>query len=137
MEIGKPDPFGRQLVDMRRLDFRCAVTADIRVAHVVHQDENHVWTQRCFFLLPQKVESLQRRDNLWVVNKQLQTPLLIGAGGFFCPVAKFLGSRTEQTKSIVTAQEVEFEATENQLQHSQVDAEIPELFFCHDFLTSN
>jgi flavin-dependent dehydrogenase len=34
------------------------------------------------------VTSLHRDGDLWIVNGEIRTPLLIGAGGHFCPVAR-------------------------------------------------
>ncbi len=56
----------------------------------------------------------------------------MGAGGHFCPVARFLGARRNTAASIVVAQEVEFAAPAEELRGSSVQAETPELFFCPD-----
>jgi flavin-dependent dehydrogenase len=58
--------------------------------------------------------------------------MLIGAGGHFCPVARYLGNKGSPAP--VLAQEVEFEMEAPQAAQSRVEGEIPELFFCRDML---
>jgi len=43
--------------------------------------------------LGQGLDSLQREGNRWIVNGEISTPLVIGAGGHFCPVARFMGAK--------------------------------------------
>ena len=45
------------------------------------------------------------RPALWVVNDEIEAPLLVGAGGHFCPVAQHLGAVLAD-ETIVAAQEV-------------------------------
>lgn len=80
----------------------------------------------------QPVRSLVRRNECWQVNETWEAPLLIGAGGHFCPVAKQLGAREVAGATVVTAQETEFEASDNDLAAGSVLADVPELFFCDD-----
>lgn len=82
------------------------------------------------------VTSIRRADKQWVINESITTPLLIGAGGFFCPVARHLtqsphsaASRVAPSAKPVVAKEAEF----------PIDADTeatglagPELFFCDD-----
>ena len=43
---------------------------------------------------------LERRGDQWVANGRLQAPVVIGAGGHFCPVARFLnGPRRGRSRS--------------------------------------
>jgi flavin-dependent dehydrogenase len=66
-----------------------------------------------------------------VINGELRTPMLVGAGGHFCPVARWLGARgTEDV--VVAAQEVEFRMDAGQRAACRVRPEVPELFFCAD-----
>lgn len=62
------------------------------------------------------------------VNDSIETRLIVGAGGHFCPIARMLGAG-EVSETVVTAQEIEFEMTESQARRCQVTPEIPELFF--------
>lgn len=76
--------------------------------------------------------TLRRDAGAWIVNEEVRAPLLIGAGGHFCPVARFLhpGSRAEP---VVAAQEVEFRMREGQERECAAEAGIPELYFCPDW----
>jgi flavin-dependent dehydrogenase len=74
------------------------------------------------------VTTIRRADGQWIVNDSIATPVLIGAGGFFCPVARYLRG-TRETLNPVVAKEAEF----------PIDADTeatgiagPELFFCDD-----
>lgn len=78
------------------------------------------------------VKSISRDDNSWVINGRYSAPLLIGAGGHFCPVARHIGAHIGATESPVTAQEMEFEMSARQSQDCPVDPETPELFFTPD-----
>ena len=80
----------------------------------------------------QGVTKIERSGGDWVVNDRFAAPLLIGAGGHFCPVARRLGARRLNNASVVTAQEIEFEADPSDLSRGRIDATIPELFFCDD-----
>jgi len=82
--------------------------------------------------LGEPVRSLARRGDGWLVNDAIEAPLLIGAGGHFCPVARFLGSQPGAPESVVAAKEVEFAMDAAQEQACTVRAETPELFFCKD-----
>lgn len=82
--------------------------------------------------LGQSLESLHREGRRWVVNDAVSTPLLIGAGGHFCPVARQLGARVGAGETAVTAKEVEFEMDAGQIATCEVKPEMPELYFCDD-----
>lgn len=75
--------------------------------------------------------SLERSGDQWIVNGRIRTPLLVGAGGHFCPVARFLGARVGN-EILVAAQEAEFEMTASQRAGCSIRAEVPELYFCAD-----
>lgn len=68
----------------------------------------------------------------WRVNGVAEAPVVVGAGGHFCPVARRLGAKVGSTESIVSAHEVEFEMTGAQRAACAVAEETPELFFCED-----
>jgi geranylgeranyl reductase family protein len=80
-------------------------------------------------LLGEGLESFERVDGEWIVNGRLRTPLLIGAGGHYCPVARRLGAAVGTDEGPVTAQEVEFELTPQQAAACTVAPDTPELFF--------
>lgn len=82
------------------------------------------------------VTSLRRDGAHWIVNDTIRTPMLVGAGGHFCPVAKLLNSTGERVAP-VAAQEAEFAAEvavdPSMASSFNIDPEIPELYFCRDF----
>lgn len=82
--------------------------------------------------LGERVESIERNGGGWTINKSISAPLLIGAGGHFCPVARLLGAGAPRESLIVAAQEIEFEMTPAQREHCAVRADTPELYFCPD-----
>ncbi|WP_303904795.1 NAD(P)/FAD-dependent oxidoreductase [Thiohalomonas denitrificans] len=78
------------------------------------------------------LRTLERIGDRWVVNDRISTPLVIGAGGHFCPVARHLGAKVGNVRGAVAAQEVEFELTVSQRDAAAVEPGIPELYFCRD-----
>ncbi|MPZ17789.1 MAG: FAD-dependent oxidoreductase [Luteitalea sp.] len=67
----------------------------------------------------------------WVVNDEYAAPMLVGAGGHFCPVARRLnGPRREEP--VVVANEVEFLLSAAQMSVCRIAPEAPELYFCSD-----
>jgi menaquinone-9 beta-reductase len=75
--------------------------------------------------------SFERVADHWIVNNRFKTPLIVGAGGHFCPVAHLLGADARKEVAVV-AQEAEFEMTPVQSRACSIQAEIPELYFCSD-----
>jgi len=82
--------------------------------------------------LGEPLHSLERRGNGWIVNGEIEAPMLVGAGGHFCPVARFLGAKSGGREPVVAAREVEFAMDEKQADACGVQSETPELFFCRD-----
>jgi geranylgeranyl reductase family protein len=76
--------------------------------------------------------SIERIHNGWLINGDVRARVLIGAGGHFCPVGRYLGNKGSPAP--VLAQEIEFEMDASQAAQSKVAGEIPELFFCRDML---
>jgi geranylgeranyl reductase family protein len=74
---------------------------------------------------------LERSEGEWILNGRITTRLLVGAGGTFCPVARYLGARVNR-ETIVTAQEAEFEMDARQMSGCSIQEETPELYFCPD-----
>ena len=77
------------------------------------------------------LKSLERSGDTWIVNGNIQARVVVGAGGHFCPVARFLGADARQEVA-VAAQEVEFEMNSQQRDSCAIRGEIPELYFCPD-----
>lgn len=82
--------------------------------------------------LGEKLQSLEREDGLWCVNGRYRAPLVVGAGGHFCPIAARLGSGPGKHENAITAKEVEFEMTPEQAAASKAREDTPELWFCRD-----
>ncbi len=77
-------------------------------------------------------KSVERQGDHWVVNGAIRTPLIIGAGGHFCPVARHMGAQLGASEPAITAQEIEFEMTPAQSASCRMDGKTPELYFCQD-----
>jgi len=95
--------------------------------------------------LGESFRSIRKEGAAWVVNEALRAPLIIGAGGHFCPVARHFskagdsqptpkghGADAQAELPVVMAQEIEFEMTPAQHEHCTVLPDRPELFFCPD-----
>jgi len=77
------------------------------------------------------LSSLERVGDEWRVNGNIKARLIVGAGGHFCPIARYLGTKSGE-ETVVAAQETEFEMDSAQQNHCSIRAEIPELYFCSD-----
>ena len=82
--------------------------------------------------LGETLRALRHEGREWVVNDSIRTPLVVGAGGHFCPVARQLGAREGSLAAVVAAQEVEFEVLPTELSRVAVEPDCPELYFCDD-----
>jgi len=111
IDYGKPMSYG-----IRRSEFDYYLLAEARVP----------------VLAKTTVKSIDRHGDNWLVNGEIETPLLVGAGGHFCPVAKKMGAKPGQNEAIVAAQEIEFKMNDEQVSLCNADAEVPELYFCRD-----
>ena len=78
------------------------------------------------------ISSLRRRGAEWLINDAIATPMLVGAGGHFCPVARELNPGTP-ARPVVAAVEMEAELTSAQLARCRVPGDTPLLDFCDDF----
>lgn len=72
------------------------------------------------------VETLTRDGTTWIANDHIAAPVIIGAGGHFCPVAKYLRGGADTSQPVV-AKEAEFRLAS----HQGVPTS-PELLFCRD-----
>jgi flavin-dependent dehydrogenase len=82
--------------------------------------------------LGEPLRSIIKHGDHWVINGEIETPMVVGAGGHFCPVARFLGANSGGAEQVVAAQEIEFELSEAQMRECRVRPEVPELYFCED-----
>lgn len=93
---------------------------------------DHYLLQRsgAFLRLGEEIRSLQQEGSEWVVNDSARARVLVGAGGHFCPVARWLGARVGGQEPAVVARETEFrlppEATVT------VEPDVPEILFTPD-----
>jgi flavin-dependent dehydrogenase len=74
------------------------------------------------------IHSFRRRGDCWIVNEEIETPVLIGAGGHFCPVARYLRGGADSSSPVV-AKEAEFKLEPDR---ADMIPALPELFFCRD-----
>lgn len=78
-----------------------------------------------------KVGTLLREGGEWKVNDQWQAPLLVGAGGHYCPVAQHLGVQKRFEKNLSTL-ELELELESHELASYGVNPECPDLVYFDD-----
>jgi flavin-dependent dehydrogenase len=78
--------------------------------------------------------AIVRDGGRWVVNDAIRAPMLVGAGGHFCPVARSINreERPERADALVVAQEAEFEIDRGDAAAFTTAPDVPELYFCRD-----
>jgi flavin-dependent dehydrogenase len=81
--------------------------------------------------LDYRVERVRRTAEGWVLNDELRAPVLVGAGGYFCPVARALNA-PPPAGTIVAARNVEFQMDPAQEAACAVDASTPEIYLDRD-----
>jgi geranylgeranyl reductase family protein len=74
------------------------------------------------------IGTIRRNGTTWIVNDEIAAPVIVGAGGHFCPVARHMRGGADTSRPVV-AKEAEFRLTRR---GSRLDADTPELFFCRD-----
>ena len=72
--------------------------------------------------------SLRRRGDAWIVNDEVETPVVVGAGGHFCPVGRHLQGGRDHAAPVI-AKEAEFRLDGRP---TSVASDTPELFFSRD-----
>lgn len=77
------------------------------------------------------LRSLERSADTWIVNGEVRARMIVGAGGHFCPVARFLGADAKKEIAVI-AQEAEFEMQVRERTACAVREDVPELYFCRD-----
>lgn len=78
------------------------------------------------------LNSIERESDGWLVNKTIHARLVIGAGGHFCPIARYMNQDIKRSVKKIVAQEAEIKFTEEELFNCLIDRCIPEIFFCSD-----
>jgi flavin-dependent dehydrogenase len=79
----------------------------------------------------ERVKTVERRDAEWVLNGTFAAPVLVGAGGHFCPIARHVSEPADE-RPVVVAREIEFRLSEDDASRCEIDQERPELYFCAD-----
>ena len=85
--------------------------------------------------LGQTVERIERQGGRWRLNDAFEAPVLVGAGGHFCPVARLLRqgrAQSAENDPLVVARETEFHLASGDAERCPVVAERPELYFAPD-----
>jgi flavin-dependent dehydrogenase len=74
------------------------------------------------------IRALRREGDVWIANDTIAAPVVIGAGGHFCPVAAHVRGSADRDRPVI-AKEAEF-----RLRALPADgcSAAPDLFFCHD-----
>lgn len=85
--------------------------------------------------LDEPVRSLERTAGGWLLNGSLEARMLVGAGGHFCPVARWMRSARpggdRERSHLVTALEAEFPIPSEETA-SRTEATVPRLYFRDD-----
>jgi len=82
--------------------------------------------------LGEPLKTMARDGGAWLVNGEIRTPLVVGAGGHFCPVARKFGSQPGPAETVVAAQEIEFPLPPRERSAYRVDDETVQFYFCAD-----
>jgi geranylgeranyl reductase family protein len=77
------------------------------------------------------VTSIRRDHGQWIVNDGIRAPMLVGAGGSGCPVARMLNG-VMHARPFVVAREAESRIGAAGLESLAIEPDVPELFFCRD-----
>jgi geranylgeranyl reductase family protein len=124
--------------------FRVGGMGGTELGTTVHDDPVSYGIRRCEFdhyllersgarlVLGRPLERLTRHDGTWTIDGEIRTPLVVGAGGHFCPVARALGFDPGEAAPVVAAQEIEFELDGAAREACPVLPSVPELYFCED-----
>jgi flavin-dependent dehydrogenase len=81
--------------------------------------------------LGERVGEIHREGRDWVLDGRFAAPVLVGAGGHFCPVARLIGG-APPVEALVVAQEVELRLEGAAREACRVDPQRPELYFSRD-----
>lgn len=95
---------------------------------------DHYLLERCGaeLRLGHAISAIERVRDRWVLNGAISAPMLVGAGGHFCPVARHVDPRID-AEHLVVAQEAEF-PIDSDRQAWRVTPGVPEIYFCRDLM---
>lgn len=105
--------------------------SDVVSYGILRREFDHFLLQRAGvrLLAGTQVTTLQRTASTWIVNGNIEAPVLIGAGGHFCPVARHLRGGGADLERPIVAKEAEFRS--ERLASGAAHAP-PSLYFCSD-----
>lgn len=83
--------------------------------------------------LGERVREIRREAGCWNVDGRWSAPMLVGAGGQFCPVARLLRGAAPGSQPVV-AREIEYRLDARSRSACRVESERAELYFCRDLL---
>jgi flavin-dependent dehydrogenase len=89
---------------------------------------------RARVLAGEPLVDLRREGGGWIVNQKVWAPVIVGAGGHFCPVARRLNAAVAPEEDVVVAQETEFRLSDEDASSCPVEPTAPELYFWKDLL---
>jgi geranylgeranyl reductase family protein len=104
------------------------------VSYGIRRSEfDHYLLQRCGARVRSgtPIAAIRQSGGTWIVNESIAAPMLVGAGGHFCPIARRLNPARSQASQVV-AQEAEFRLDDGERARWTTVPETPELFFCGD-----
>jgi flavin-dependent dehydrogenase len=78
-----------------------------------------------------QISSIRTDGRQWVINDSVRAAVLVGAGGHFCPVARWLNPTIDR-EPLVVAQEAEFRIEPRDAASWTAAPGTPELYFCRD-----
>ena len=78
------------------------------------------------------VTSITRNGSGWIINDSIKADMLVGAGGHFCPVARWLNPAAVQRRPMIVAEEAEFPVEPEDAASWPTAPGVPELYFCRD-----
>jgi flavin-dependent dehydrogenase len=78
-----------------------------------------------------RIRTVEQARGGWVLNGAYSAPVLVGAGGHFCPVARHLSGPPDEA-ALIVAREIEFPLSEAEAEACAVEGDRPELYFCSD-----
>ena len=76
----------------------------------------------------QQIRTLRKDHDVWIANDFIEAPVVVGAGGHFCPVAAHLRGAADRDRPVI-AKEAEFRL---KAAPAEGFADAPDLFFCRD-----
>src|SRR5207247_3257841 len=111
-----------------------AVTYDGPVSFGIRRCEfDHYLLQRADarLALGAPISTIRKDRGQWIVNDGIRAPMLIGAGGSGCPVARMLNG-VRHARPLVVAREAESRIYAADRESLAIEPDVPELFFCRD-----